>query len=149
MSFLNLSVMVFSNTILHCLTSHCSHLVFCSQFKLLLNKSDWNCEKRERELGKERLGCQNKQAEESEAEKEHGKDQEARSNTESKGKPLEGMEGLLDEDGDLEVVRRPRLPDGEARDLAREKVCPIILLKGGNVLEEEEGCCCDVIKIGE
>ncbi|NXF91012.1 MET22 protein, partial [Eubucco bourcierii] len=61
------------------------------------------------------------------------------------------VEALLDDDGDLEVVRRPRsASDLEAEDLLRDRVCPVILMKGEeDALEHEEQkrTCSDVVKI--
>lgn len=66
---------------------------------------------------------------------------------------VEGIEALLDDDGDLEVVRRPRgASDSEAEDLLRDRVYPVILMKGGeDAFEDEEqgGTCSDVVKIGK
>ncbi|XP_056359682.1 methyltransferase-like protein 22 [Oenanthe melanoleuca] len=63
----------------------------------------------------------------------------------------EGVEALLDDDGDLEVVRRPRsASDLQAEDLLRDIVCPVILMKGKEDAfedEEQECTCSDVIKI--
>ncbi|XP_056144478.1 methyltransferase-like protein 22 [Lampris incognitus] len=57
--------------------------------------------------------------------------------------PVGGEEGAvdptLDEDGDLEVKRRPRKSDVKGGD--RDKVYPIILSKSPDVSEEEEGEC--------
>ncbi|NXV97476.1 MET22 protein, partial [Calonectris borealis] len=63
----------------------------------------------------------------------------------------EGVEALLDDDGDLEVVRRPRsASDLEAEDLLRDRVYPVILMKGKEDAfedEEQECTCSDVVKI--
>ncbi|NWZ45662.1 MET22 protein, partial [Brachypodius atriceps] len=63
----------------------------------------------------------------------------------------EGVEALLDDDGDLEVVRRPRsASDLPAEDLLRDIVCPVILMKGKEDAfedEEQECPCSDVVKI--
>ncbi|XP_005522931.2 PREDICTED: methyltransferase-like protein 22 [Pseudopodoces humilis] len=63
----------------------------------------------------------------------------------------EGVEALLDDDGDLEVVRRPRsASDLQAEDLLRDIVCPVILMKGKeDAFEDEEQECTrsDVVKI--
>ncbi|POI24952.1 hypothetical protein CIB84_011298 [Bambusicola thoracicus] len=63
----------------------------------------------------------------------------------------EGTEALLDEDGDLEVVRRPQsASDSEAEDLMRDRVYPVILMKGKEDTfedEEQECACSNVIKI--
>ncbi|NWT78118.1 MET22 protein, partial [Lanius ludovicianus] len=64
---------------------------------------------------------------------------------------IEGVEALLDDDGDLEVVRRPRsASDLEAEDLLRDIVCPVILMKGKVDAfedEEQECTCSDFVKI--
>lgn len=75
-----------------------------------------------------------------------------RSNIEKKGElNSEGVEALLDDDGDLEVVRRPRsASDLQAEDLLRDIVCPVILMKGKEDAfedEEQECTCSDVVKI--
>ncbi|NXV81352.1 MET22 protein, partial [Atlantisia rogersi] len=63
----------------------------------------------------------------------------------------EGLEAQLDDDGDLEVVRRPRsASDVEAEGLLRDKVYPVILMKGKEDAfedEEQEYACSDVVKI--
>ncbi|NXK44320.1 MET22 protein, partial [Chauna torquata] len=63
----------------------------------------------------------------------------------------EGIEALLDDDGDLEVVRRPQTaPDLQAENLLRNRVYPVILMKGKEDAfedEEQECTCSDVIKI--
>ncbi|KAM6250324.1 methyltransferase-like protein 22 isoform 2-T3 [Porphyrio hochstetteri] len=63
----------------------------------------------------------------------------------------EGLEARLDDDGDLEVVRRPRsASDLEAEDLLRDRVYPVILMKGKEDAfedEEQEYACSDVVKI--
>lgn len=58
---------------------------------------------------------------------------------------------LLDDDGDLDVVRRPSHTPSE-----REKVHPVILSQGGGAISddvedegEEEECTKDIIKIGK
>ncbi|KAM4634688.1 methyltransferase-like protein 22 isoform 2-T2 [Polymixia lowei] len=64
------------------------------------------------------------------------------------------VDPVLDEDGDLEVIRRPRKNPPECHD--RDKVCPIILSQSSAMLEEEEEeeeedednqCFRDIIKI--
>ncbi|NXL55792.1 MET22 protein, partial [Chordeiles acutipennis] len=63
----------------------------------------------------------------------------------------EGLQALLDEDGDLEVVRRPRsASDLETEDLLRDKVYPVILMKAKEDAfedEEQEYTGSDVVKI--
>uniref|UniRef100_A0A8C5TSV9 Methyltransferase like 22 n=1 Tax=Malurus cyaneus samueli TaxID=2593467 RepID=A0A8C5TSV9_9PASS len=63
----------------------------------------------------------------------------------------QGAETLLDDDGDLEVVRRPRsASDLEAEDLLRDIVCPVILMKGkeDDFEDEEQECTCKIGQIG-
>ncbi|XP_040212918.1 methyltransferase-like protein 22 isoform X2 [Rana temporaria] len=63
---------------------------------------------------------------------------------------IQTVESFLDEDGDLEVQRRPPSPDKDnAKDYARDVVCPTILTMGSEGEIEEEKCVNnkDVIKI--
>lgn len=65
---------------------------------------------------------------------------------------IQTVESFLDEDGDLEVQRRPQSPDKDnAKDYARDVVCPTILTMGSEGQIEEEKCVNnkDVIKIGK
>ncbi|XP_064009107.1 methyltransferase-like protein 22 isoform X2 [Pogoniulus pusillus] len=115
--------------------------VFLSYFKLLWNTEDLTSEKHVREAA---------------TEKEHhyrsGEDlcNEDRNNLEERELNSK-VEALLDDDGDLDVVRRPRsASDLEAEDLLRDRVCPVILMKGEeDALEDkEQKCTCtDVVKI--
>lgn len=77
-----------------------------------------------------------------------------RSNMKEEGElNSEGVEALLDDDGDLEVVRRPQsASDLQAEDLLRDIACPVILMKGkeDDFEDEEQECTCsDVVKIGK
>ncbi|XP_028913318.1 methyltransferase-like protein 22 [Ornithorhynchus anatinus] len=57
----------------------------------------------------------------------------------TRASPRRGMEALLDEDGDLEVVRRPQSFSDLKQGPSRDKVHPIILTQGAeNLIEEEE-----------
>ncbi|XP_058891367.1 methyltransferase-like protein 22 isoform X3 [Acipenser ruthenus] len=121
--------------------------VFVSQFKVL-----WDSERLDRSESpppsytdqqppENTADCgspeQEREGEEEEEEEEEGEDGRRRS---------WGLEPLLDEDGDLDVVRRPRGGDGPGRD----RIYPIILSKGeeaasdGDELEESD---CGVIRI--
>ncbi|KAM5152564.1 methyltransferase-like protein 22 [Mantella aurantiaca] len=63
---------------------------------------------------------------------------------------MQAIENLLDEDGDLEVQRRPQSPsDRDDTEDARDVVCPTILTIGSEGQIEEEECVNnkDVIKI--
>ncbi|XP_018425716.1 PREDICTED: methyltransferase-like protein 22 [Nanorana parkeri] len=64
---------------------------------------------------------------------------------------MQAIENLLDEDGDLEVQRRPQSPSDrdDTREYARDVVCPTILTIGSDGQIEEEECVNnkDVIKI--
>ncbi|XP_072275006.1 methyltransferase-like protein 22 isoform X2 [Pyxicephalus adspersus] len=55
---------------------------------------------------------------------------------------IQAMENLLDEDGDLEVQRRPQSPSDkhDTRDNERDVVCPTILTIGSEGQIEEEEC---------
>ncbi|XP_072205232.1 methyltransferase-like protein 22 isoform X2 [Excalfactoria chinensis] len=142
---------VLSDVHLHCPNK--SHLmvrlnavgqpVFLSCFKLLWNTDDQASEKYARETTTER-------------EHQYGRGDELPNkdgNNLKYEKELntEGIEALLDEDGDLEVVRRPQnASDSEAEDLMRDRVYPVILMKGkGNAFEDEEQecTCSSVVKI--
>ncbi|NWI69549.1 MET22 protein, partial [Todus mexicanus] len=114
--------------------------VFLSYFKLLRNTDDSASEKhvatRERE-------DQYRNAVELCDEDRNNLKKESELNS-------EGVQALLDDDGDLEVVRRPRsTSDLEAEDLLRHRVYPVILMKGKEdpLEDEEQECSCDVIKI--
>ncbi|XP_044308488.1 methyltransferase-like protein 22 [Varanus komodoensis] len=122
--------------------------VFLSQFKLLLDKSNWHSEKGEKDVRKENLKHPEKCGEELSV-KDISECEDSSNSTGKEVCSLKGIEALLDEDGDLEVVRKPQLPYTEEKDFLRVKVCPIILTKGGGILEEQEedDSCSDVIKI--
>lgn len=118
--------------------------VFVSQFKVL-----WDSERLDRSESpppsytdqhppENTADCGSPEQErEGEEEEEEGEDGRRRSG---------GLEPLLDEDGDLDVVRRPRGGDAPGRD----RIYPIILSKGeeaasdGDELEESD---CGVIRI--
>lgn len=128
-----------------CLTfyPHTVLTVFLSHFKLLWSTEDLASGKHVREIttGREHQ-CRSELCD---------KD---RSNVKNEGElNSEGVEALLDDDGDLEVVRRPRsASDLQAEDLLRDIVCPVILMKGKEDAfedEEQECTCSDVVKIGK
>lgn len=129
-----------------CLTfpPHCVLTVFLSYFKLLWTTEDLASGKHVREIttGRE-LQCRS-------GDELCDKDS---SNIEKGELNSEGVEALLDDDGDLEVVRRPRsASDLQAEDLLRDIVCPVILMKGKEDAfedEEQECTCSDVVKIGK
>lgn len=145
-----------SNTVLSDVHLHCPnkrHLmvrlntvgqpVFLSYFKLLWNTEDSSSEKDVREATTER-------------EHPYGSgdvlcDKDGNNLKKERETNIEGVEALLDDDGDLEVVRRPRsASDLEAENLLRDRVYPVILMKGGeDAFEDEEqgGTCSDVVKI--
>ncbi|XP_029432887.1 methyltransferase-like protein 22 isoform X2 [Rhinatrema bivittatum] len=64
---------------------------------------------------------------------------------------VQGLEALLDEDGDLEVIRKPHYPSlQEKEEPSRETIYPIILTKGiedPTEDEEVEHPCPDVVKL--
>ncbi|EOB08958.1 Uncharacterized protein C16orf68-like protein, partial [Anas platyrhynchos] len=117
--------------------------VFLSYFKLLWNKDDSASENSGREATAEREHQYSSGDELCDKDRNNLKN-ERESNT-------EGLEALLDDDGDLEVVRRPRsTSDLEAEDLSRDRVYPVILMKGKEDAfedEEQECTCTDVVKI--
>ncbi|XP_032053602.1 methyltransferase-like protein 22 [Aythya fuligula] len=117
--------------------------VFLSYFKLLWNTDDSASEKSGREATAEREHQYSSGDELCDKDRNNLKN-ERESNT-------EGLEALLDDDGDLEVVRRPRsTSDLEAEDLSRDRVYPVILMKGKEDAfedEEQECTCTDVVKI--
>ncbi|CAI5792344.1 Uncharacterized protein PODLI_1B034064 [Podarcis lilfordi] len=122
--------------------------VFLSQFKFLLDKSNQKTEREVSGFEKENLKHQDKRGEGLDV-GEPADDHVTLKSTNKEENSLKGIQALLDKDGDLEVVRKPPLLDAEAEDLSRDKVCPIILMKGGEVLEEQEqeNNCYDIIKI--
>lgn len=125
-------------SLLHILT------VFLSYFKLLRNTEDLASSERVREATTER------QHQDGNGDELCDKDG---NNLRKERKFSEGVEALLDDDGDLEVVRRPQsASDLEAEDLLRDRVHPVILMKGKEDAfedEEQECSCRDVVKIGK
>ncbi|XP_070811072.1 methyltransferase-like protein 22 isoform X1 [Pituophis catenifer annectens] len=121
--------------------------VFLSQFRLLLHDSQGDPEKEERGQ-KTSLGCQSRSEEEFIAEDRAG-DDDSPDSPENKGDSCRGFEALLDEDGDLQVVRKAPLPPAGGENQTRTKACPIILSKNGDVLEEQEheSDGCNIVKI--
>ncbi|KAM7152239.1 methyltransferase-like protein 22 isoform 2-T3 [Macrochelys suwanniensis] len=124
--------------------------VFLSQFQFLLNKN--NCEserKNEEELTTENMGHQTRGGKELCDKGSNDLDFLNKNGREANN--FKGIEALLDDDGDLEVVRRPRcVSDPEVEDLSRDKVYPIILTKGGEDIFEaakQESTCNNIIKI--
>ncbi|TFK07435.1 Methyltransferase-like protein 22 [Platysternon megacephalum] len=111
--------------------------VFLSQFQLLLNKNNWECErKNEKELTTENMGHQTRGGKELCDKDSNDLDFLNKNGREANN--FKGIEALLDDDGDLEVVRRPRyVSDPEVEDLSRDKVYPIILTKGGEGIFED------------
>ncbi|XP_063170696.1 methyltransferase-like protein 22 isoform X2 [Candoia aspera] len=122
-------------------------MLWASQFKLLLDSNQWDPEKEERDR-KTSLSCQGRGEEELIAEDRAGA-QASPDSPEKEGDSCRGTESLLDEDGDLQVVRKAPLPHAGDENLIRSTACPIILTKGGDVLEEQEheSNGCDVVKI--
>lgn len=120
--------------------------VFLSHYKLLRNTEDLASNEGVREATTER---------EREHEDRNGDELcDKDGNNLKKGRKFsEGVEALLDDDGDLEVVRRPQsASDLEAEDLLRDRVHPVILMKGKEDAfedEEQECSCRDVVKIGK
>ncbi|NWR65732.1 MET22 protein, partial [Bucorvus abyssinicus] len=117
--------------------------VFLSYFKLLRNTEDSASNEHVREATTEREH-QNRNGDEL-------CDKDGNNLKKERKLSSEGIEALLDDDGDLEVVRRPQsASDLEAEDLLRDRVYPVILMKGKEDAfedEEEECSCRDVVKI--
>ncbi|NWU59309.1 MET22 protein, partial [Dromas ardeola] len=117
--------------------------VFLSYFKILWNTEDLPPEKHVREAITER--------EHQYRSGDEPRDQDRNNLKKERELSSEGVEALLDDDGDLDVVRRPRrASDLEAEDLLRDKVYPVILMKGKDDAfedEEQECACSDVVKI--
>ncbi|XP_068764731.1 methyltransferase-like protein 22 isoform X3 [Struthio camelus] len=116
--------------------------VFLSYFKLLWNTDNWASEKNVREATTEKEH-QCRSGEELCDKGRNSLKNERELNT-------KGLEALLDDDGDLEVVRRPQsASDLEVEDLLRDKVYPVILMRGEDAFEDEEqeSSCSDVVKI--
>ncbi|NXY84821.1 MET22 protein, partial [Alcedo cyanopectus] len=115
--------------------------VFLSYFKLLWNTDDSASEEHVGESTTEREH-QGRSADEM-CDKDRNLKKESELNS-------EGVQALLDDDGDLEVVRRPRsASDLEAEPLLRHRVHPVILMKGNEDAfeDEEEECPCDFVRI--
>ncbi|XP_073218595.1 methyltransferase-like protein 22 isoform X2 [Lepidochelys kempii] len=124
--------------------------VFLSQFQLLLNKNNWESErKNEKELTTENMGHQTRDGKELCDKGSNDLDFLNKNGREANN--FKGIEALLDDDGDLEVVRKPQyVPDPDVEDLSRDKVYPIILTKGGEDIFEDvkqESTCNNIIKI--
>nr|XP_020664248.1 methyltransferase-like protein 22 isoform X3 [Pogona vitticeps]XP_020664249.1 methyltransferase-like protein 22 isoform X3 [Pogona vitticeps]XP_020664250.1 methyltransferase-like protein 22 isoform X3 [Pogona vitticeps] len=119
--------------------------VFLTQFRLLLDKTRWTSEEEEGDVGRNALGCQERYREASSSPSRQDPSRSPGKEPDSS----ERIEALLDEDGDLEVVRRPRLACSEVEALPRDKVCPVILTTGGDPSEEHEQkhSSCDIVKI--
>ncbi|NXW62107.1 MET22 protein, partial [Eurystomus gularis] len=116
--------------------------VFLSYFKLLWDTEDLASEKHVGEAATER-------------EHQYGSGDELcdkdRNNLKKESELNSGgIQALLDDDGDLEVARRPRsASDLGAEDLLRHRVYPVILMKGKEDAfeDEEQEFACDVVKI--
>ncbi|XP_025952174.2 methyltransferase-like protein 22 [Dromaius novaehollandiae] len=117
--------------------------VFLSYFKLLWNAHNWASEKNAREATTE------KEHQHKSGEEVCDKDRNNLKNERELN--IKGLEALLDDDGDLEVVRRPQsASDLEAEDFLRDRVYPVILMRGEDDAfedEEQECTCSDVVKI--
>ncbi|KGL76991.1 Methyltransferase-like 22 [Tinamus guttatus] len=117
--------------------------VFLSHFKLLWNTYNWVSEKNAKEATTEKEQQYKSRGELCDKD---------RNNPENEREVnIKGLEALLDDDGDLEVVRRRQdASDLEEKDLLRDRVCPVILIReedGAFEDEEQEHTCSDVIKI--
>ncbi|KAJ7305708.1 hypothetical protein JRQ81_010074 [Phrynocephalus forsythii] len=122
--------------------------VFLAQFKLISDETSQASEEEERAFRRNALNRQEERKEEWKVDNSLRDPAFSTSSTKASD-ASKGIEALLDEDGDLEVVRRPRFSSGEDESLPRDKVCPIILTTGGEPSEEGEpkGSSRDVVKI--
>ncbi|XP_043831207.1 methyltransferase-like protein 22 [Dromiciops gliroides] len=115
--------------------------VFLSQFKLLWNKDSW---KDTQVKGKKQKDIQieNTVHEDRSIQEPCGKSSNSvdfLNKNETKTFPSMRIEALLDDDGDLEVVRRPRaFSETEQKELSRNKIHPKILTQGAENLNEKE-----------
>lgn len=124
---------------------HCVLTVFLSYFKLLWSTEDLASEKHVKEATTEREHQYRSGDELCDKDRNNLKTERELNS--------EGVEALLDDDGDLEVVRRPRsASDLEAEDPLRDRVYPVVLMKGKEDAfedEQQEYTCSDVVKIGK
>ncbi|NWI18824.1 MET22 protein, partial [Crypturellus soui] len=117
--------------------------VFLSHFKLLCSTYNWVSEKNAKEDTTEKEQQYKHRGELCDEDRSNPKNERELN--------IKGLEALLDDDGDLEVVRRPQnASDLEEEDLLRDRVCPVILVREEDDAfedEEQEHICSDVIKI--
>ncbi|NXD16608.1 MET22 protein, partial [Nothocercus nigrocapillus] len=115
--------------------------VFLSHFKLLWKAYNWVSEQNAKEATTEKEQQYKSRGEFCDKDRNNPKNERELN--------IKGLEALLDDDGDLEVVRRPQdASDLEEEDLLRDRVCPVILIRGeDHAFEDEEHPCSDVIKI--
>ncbi|XP_068941558.1 methyltransferase-like protein 22 isoform X2 [Petaurus breviceps papuanus] len=115
--------------------------VFLSQFKLLWNKDSWKDNqvkgKKQKDIQIENTVHDDRSIQESCGKNSSGTD--FLNENEIQTCPCTRIEALLDNDGDLEVVRRPRVfTETKQKEPSRNKVHPKILTQGAEHFSEEE-----------
>ncbi|XP_020828648.1 methyltransferase-like protein 22 isoform X2 [Phascolarctos cinereus] len=115
--------------------------VFQSQFKLLWNKDSWKDTqvkgKKQKDIQIENTVHDDRSVQESCGKNSNGIDFLNRNETQTH--PCMRIEALLDNDGDLEVVRRPRVfSEAKQKEPSRNKIHPKILTQGAENFSEEE-----------
>ncbi|XP_038619498.1 methyltransferase-like protein 22 isoform X2 [Tachyglossus aculeatus] len=110
--------------------------VFLTNFKLLWTRNAW-----EESQDNEKLEIKSRGQVKADREfpSKAGSDPDFLSKNRTQGSPCRAIEALLDEDGDLDVVRRSESFSDLKQEPSRDKVHPIILTQGAeNLIEEEE-----------
>ncbi|XP_007498739.1 methyltransferase-like protein 22 isoform X1 [Monodelphis domestica] len=116
--------------------------VFLSQFKLLWNKDPWKDTqvkgKKQKDIQIENTVQDDRSIQESDG--KNSSDVDFLNENETHTCPSSRIEALLDNDGDLEVVRRPQVfSETKQKETSRNKIHPKILTIGTeNFIEEEE-----------
>uniref|UniRef100_A0A4X2KL87 Methyltransferase-like protein 22 n=1 Tax=Vombatus ursinus TaxID=29139 RepID=A0A4X2KL87_VOMUR len=115
--------------------------VFLSQFKLLWNKDSWKDTqvkgKKQKDIQIENTVHDDRSVQESCGKNSNGIDFPNRNETQTH--PHMRIEALLDNDGDLEVARRPRVfSEATQKEPSRNKIDPKILTQGAENFSEED-----------
>ncbi|XP_074136598.1 LOW QUALITY PROTEIN: methyltransferase-like protein 22 [Sminthopsis crassicaudata] len=114
--------------------------VFLSQFKILWNKDSWKDtqvgDKKQKNIQIENNAVDYRNIQKSCGKNSNGID--CLDKNETQIHPCTRLEALLDNDGDLEVVRRPRtFSETKQKELSRNKIHPKILTQGAENVSEE------------
>ncbi|XP_036594380.1 methyltransferase-like protein 22 [Trichosurus vulpecula] len=115
--------------------------VFQSQFKLLWNRDSWKDtqvkDKKQKDIQKENTEQDDRSIQDSCSKNSNGIDFLNKNETQTS--PCMRIEALLDNDGDLEVARRPRVfSETKQKEPSRNKIHPKILTQGAENFNEEE-----------